>query len=129
MLFSSVANILYLWGTAHSYGILDGLKTRREFASFYIPKLVPIVLYAILRILARFPFKVMPSQLPFTNFFAMITHSVLLKKWYIDVTIVISLMTVFEIYFLVCILLQVRKTMETLRHCDYWKYRAKQIGT
>lgn len=125
---STVSIIFFLMASSASYGQLRRMKTTREYIMFYIPKLLPLFVYQVVREFARFDGKIVLSVIPFSNFVGMVANSLALGVWFSKQTRYVILLTAFEFGFLLYLMWRVKATGFTLKNCDYLKYRSKQLG-
>lgn len=124
----SIASVFYIWCIAHQYSILERLETKKEQLRFYLPKIVPLVFYLILRIIGLAGLRIFPSLLPFTTLIGLICNFSRFGVWYLPPIIFTALMTGIETFFVVAIIRQIRKTSQILQRCNYIQTRTKQVG-
>lgn len=125
---STITIIFFLMAMSETYGMLVPFETRRERLFFYLPKLIPLVIYQVIRVMSRFKAKLILSLIPFGNISGMIANSISLQQWFLGPVIFVSLLTAFEVFFLVYIVYRISKTSQVLRNADYLQHRSKQIG-
>jgi len=125
---STISTIFFLWASAHTYALKKGLYDGATRLRFYLPKVIPLLIYQFLRFMVRFPFNIALAQLPFSNLAAIVSARLILGVWHMKVVRYVLAITLFEVYFLIAIVSNVRSTARTLRDEDYLKTRSKQIS-
>lgn len=116
--------IFYLWATLHSYRMLETKITYM----FYLPKLLVLAVYVISKVIVNISYNVIPSELMFATFIAMMSTYSTAQFWYRPGVWYASLSLVFEILLTAYIIWEYRCTRRVLQNSDYLKYRTQQIG-
>ncbi len=120
----SASTLFYVWASVHSYRILDGKLGQR----FYYPKVISVVLYVVLKIIAFWSSRVYLAEMPFASFIGMIYLFSILNEWKAASVFWIVCITVYEMCLVTAIFVNIHKTRKFLRSQDYMKHRTKQIG-
>lgn len=116
--------IFYLWATIHSYRMLE---TKITYL-FYLPKLLVLAIYVVSKIVINVSYNVVPSELTFATFIAMMSTYSTAQFWYQPGVWYSSLSLVFELILISYIIWEYRCTRRVLQNSDYLKYRTQQIG-
>lgn len=120
----TATTIFYLWATIHSYRMLETKITHM----FYLPKLLILAIYVTSKVVVNVSYRVIPSELAFASFFAMLSTYYTADFWYKPGVWYASLSLAFEIVLSLYILWEYRRTRRVLQNADYLKYRTQQVG-
>lgn len=120
----TASTLFYVWASIHSYRVLEG---RLGFV-FYVPKVLFVVLYMLLKQFAFWKFTIYMSEMPIASFIAMIYLYRTLRSWPLSGVLCVAAVTLYEIVLLTWIVKQIRVTRCVLKAKDYMKHRSKQIG-
>lgn len=118
------STVFHVWASIHSYRMLNTKITYM----FYVPKILVLSIYVISKLVIRTSYNVVPSELFFASFIAMVSTYNTAQIWYKPGVWYASLSLVFEIILTVYIILEYRATRKVLQNADYLKYRTQQIG-
>lgn len=120
--------ILYLWLSINSYRILD--PQQKLGIPFYLPKILLLTPYAVLRICAFFIANITLSEMSFISAIV-VQHSFgRFQFWraFRKQVIFIIIITVYEAVLLLITIAETAKTMKVLRRAPYMKHRSKHTG-
>lgn len=120
----TATTVFYVWASIHSYRMLDTKITYM----FYVPKVVILALYVASKIVVNLSYNIIPSELCFTNFIAMLSIYSTAQLWYPPGVWFASLTFAFEVILVSYIFWEYRCTRRVLQNSDYLKYRTQQIG-
>lgn len=120
----TATTIFYVWATIHSYRMLETKITHR----FYLPKLLILAIYVTSKVVINVSYRVIPSELAFASFFAMLSTYYTADFWYKPGVWYASLTFAFEILLTIYILCEYRRTRRVLQNADYLRYRTQQVG-
>ncbi len=126
--FASIGQLFYIWACAHSYGIIDKEGEKPGPWGFYFPKLLLLVAYGAARGFMRGVLNLSPSKLPLVTLAAAIANFRALKYWPADILTQVSVFSLLEILFLVCVVRRIWLTSNRLRQIGYLKHRSRQLG-
>lgn len=120
--------IFYLWAAIHAYRILD--PAEKLGLSFYLPKLLLLAPYFLMKITAFFRNRILYAETPFIPAIVLVHTFRGYKLWNAFPTLCIFtlVITLFEFMFFAIIIMQAIKTRRVLRRAPYMKHRSKQIG-
>lgn len=120
----TATTIFYVWATIHSYRMLETKITHM----FYLPKLLILAIYVTSKVVVNVSYRVIPSELAFASFLAMVSTYYTADFWYKPGVWYASLTLAFETFLTIYILWEYRRTRRVLQNADYLKYRTQQIG-
>ena len=120
------STIFYVWASTHSYRFLES----RIGFRFYFPKIVTLAVYVVGKVVILYTANpsVWSAELPFANLTGMLSIYYTANR--VDVVGMWSAIciTTMDLFFLLSIVYERRKTKLLLKKADYVKYRSKQIG-
>lgn len=120
----TATTVFYVWATIHSYRMLETKITHM----FYLPKMLVLAIYVTSKVVVNVSYRVVPSELAFASFLAMISTYRTADFWYKPGVWYASLTLAFEILLTLYIMWEYRRTRRVLQNSDYLKYRTQQIG-
>lgn len=93
-----MTTIFFFWSMAQVYRQLQPLEKKREHFHFYVPKIIPLLAYGCLRLLAAFQGGVVLSVIPFSNLIGLVASSIVTRRSFPKATIYVCVITAFELY-------------------------------
>lgn len=120
----TASTLFYVWASVHSYRVLTG----RLGIKFYIPKVLLVIVYMLLKQFAFWRFDIYMSEMPIASMVAMLHLYNSLNSWPVEGVVYVTLVTCFELVLVTWIIREIRITRRFLKSKDYTKYRTKQIG-
>lgn len=120
----TASTIFYVWATVHSYRVIS----RKLGIWFYLPKVVLVIFYVLVKQFAFWRFNIYMSEMPIASFVAMLYLYRTLKFWPLSGVLCVTAVALFEIALVAWIVRQIRITRSFLKGKDYMKYRTKHIG-
>ncbi|KAI0557956.1 Lipase domain protein [Gracilaria domingensis] len=120
----TASTLFYVWATVHSYRVLTG----KLGVKFYVPKVLLVIVYMLLKQFAFWRFDIYMSEMPIASMVAMLHLYKTLNLWPVTGVVFVTLVTAFELILVAWIIREIRITRCFLKGKDYTKYRTKQIG-